>query len=251
MSALTWPSRVLIVRHGESAGNVARVSAEAAGLFSVGLNMRDVDIPLSDLGRRQAQALGRWINAAGEEERPDVILASPYERAEKTAALIAGELKLEKTKMRLIFDERLREREFGWIEGLTRKGIIDRYPAESESYTKVGKFYYRPPGGESWCDVILRLRSFLDTLARDYHGRRVMVVCHTVVVLCLRYLFEQLSEGEILAIDKANLVANCSLTSYRHDPQSKVGNHLTLDRFNFVAPLEEAGEPVTREPDAK
>lgn len=250
MNPLTWPSHIRIVRHGQSAGNVAREAAEAAGLFSIGVDLRDVDIPLSDLGERQARALGRWLfDHSSDEAPPDVVLASPYARAEHTARLIMDELHLEASKTRLILDERLREREFGAIEGLTRAGITDRFPLEAESYRKNGKFYYRPPGGESWCDVILRLRSFLDTLARDYKQRRVLIVCHTVVVLCLRYLFEQLSESEILTIDRENLVANCSLTTYRFDTNSDLSNHLSRDLFNFVVPLEEAGEQITRAPD--
>jgi hypothetical protein len=66
----------------------------------------------------------------------------------------------------------------------------------------VGKFYFRPPGGESWCDVILRLRSFLDMLTREYRGDRVLVVAHQVIVNCLRYLLERLDEERILAIDR-------------------------------------------------
>ena len=68
------------------------------------------------------------------------------------------------------------------------------------------------------CDVILRLRSVIDTLTREYCRERVLLVCHTVVVLCFRYLLERLSEEQILAIDRAEDVANCSITSYRLDP---------------------------------
>jgi hypothetical protein len=76
-------------------------------------------------------------------------------------------------------------------------------------------------------------------------------VGHQVLVLCLRYLLENMTEQEILQIDAEGDVANCSVTEYRLD--SSIGEHgqLTLHRYNFVAPLEEAGAPVTTEPDAK
>jgi hypothetical protein len=45
-----WPSRLWLVRHGQSAGNVAREAAVAAGEHLIGLEVRDVDVPLSDLG---------------------------------------------------------------------------------------------------------------------------------------------------------------------------------------------------------
>ena len=111
----------------------------------------------------------------------------------------------------------------------------------------MGKFYHRPPGGESWCDVILRLRAALDTLSLHHRDERVLIVGHQVVVLCLRYLLEGLTEAEILAIDAEGDVANCGLTTYARDK----GGALTLRGYNFVAPLEDAGAPVTTAPDAK
>ena len=110
----------------------------------------------------------------------------------------------------------------------------------------MGKFYHRPPGGESWCDVILRLRSALDTICLHHAGERVMIVAHQVVVLCLRYLIERMTEEEILAIDREGDVANCSVTEYVHQP----GSGLLLRRYNFLNPLLEEGAPVTAEPDA-
>ena len=49
-----WPERLWIVRHGESAGNVARDAADAAGLPRIDIADRDVDVPLSRLGEEQS-----------------------------------------------------------------------------------------------------------------------------------------------------------------------------------------------------
>jgi hypothetical protein len=54
----SWPSRLWIVRHGQSAGNVAREAADAAGLTDIDIATRDVDVPLSALGQRQAARSG-------------------------------------------------------------------------------------------------------------------------------------------------------------------------------------------------
>ena len=80
-----WPAKLWIVRHGQSAGNVARDAADAAGLGVIDIDIRDVDVPLSDLGREQARALGHWFAALPEDERPEVVFASPYVRARQTA----------------------------------------------------------------------------------------------------------------------------------------------------------------------
>ena len=111
----------------------------------------------------------------------------------------------------------------------------------------MGKFYFRPPGGESWCDVILRLRSVVEVLRRDHVGERVLVVAHQVIVNCMRYLIENLDEAGILEIDRMADVPNCAVTSYQLDLE---GHCLRPDLVNFVVPLLQAGAPVTVEADA-
>src|SRR5207237_8870660 len=105
-----------------------------------------------------------------------------------------------------------REREFGVLYRPTKAGIEARFPDQAAARAFLGKFFHRPPGGESWADVALRLRSLLDSVGRQYAGERLLVVGHQVVILVLRYLLERLSEQQILAIDRAEAVANCSLT---------------------------------------
>lgn len=246
-----WPDVLWIVRHGESAGNVARDAAVAAGLPVIDIAQRDVDVPLSALGERQAAALGRWFGELPPAQCPTVVLTSPYVRARHTAELLLNAARLDPDDLSFVVDERLREKEFGILDRLTSVGIKARYPEQAELRRVLGKFYHRPPGGESWCDVILRLRSVIDTVTRDYRRERVLIVCHTVVVLCLRYLLERMTEDEILLIDRTNEIANCSVTSYEFDPQLGKHGKLTLRLFNFVAPLEAAGEEVTTKPDAK
>lgn len=245
-----WPDTIWIVRHGESAGNVARMEALATQQPIINIAMRDVDVPLSALGERQATALGRWFQALPHDQQPLDILSSPYLRARSTAELIRREAGFDPHQHRIIADERLREKEFGVLDRLTRYGIIAHHPEQAEFRRLLGKFYHRPPGGESWCDVILRLRSVIDTLTREYCGERVMIVCHSVVVLCFRYLFERMDEEQILTIDRTDEVANCSVTKYQFDRSLSRHGKLRLDLYNFVAPLEEAGEPVTSAPDA-
>ena len=50
--------------------------------------------------------------------------------------------------------------------------------------------------------MILRLRSALDTISLHHADRRVLIVCHQVVVLCLRYILEELDEAQDPGIDK-------------------------------------------------
>lgn len=243
-----WPCTLWIVRHGQSAGNVARDAAEAAGLPVIDIAERDIDTPLSELGRRQARALGQWFGEMPPERRPEVILCSPYVRARETAKLLLEGARITPGSLRLRVDERLREKEFGILDRLTHFGIRQKYPELGQQRAHVGKFYFRPPGGESWCDVILRLRSLLEMVTREHGAQRVLVVGHQVIVNCMRYLIECMDEAQILAIDKLGDVPNCGVTSYEYDPQRDA---LASKLVNFVAPLRQAGAPVTVEPDTQ
>ncbi|MEY2588523.1 MAG: 2,3-bisphosphoglycerate-dependent phosphoglycerate mutase [Acidimicrobiaceae bacterium] len=240
------PRSLLVVRHGESAGNVARDAAEAGGLATIDILERDMDVPLSALGERQAAALGVWLDRLGR-DRPTIALSSPYARAERTAAIALETAGL--SKVPIVLDERLREREFGALDRLTKLGIQQRFPEEATARLRVGKFYHRPPGGESWCDVALRVRSVLDSMAREFDGERLLVIAHEVVVLQFCYVLEHLTEHDILALAREHPLANCSVTSFVADRRRKSGA-LRLDTFGTAVPLEQAGAPVTREHDA-
>ena len=122
-----WPDRLWLVRHGQSRQCCARRGARG-GLSVIDLDFRDVDVPLSELGRQQAEASGRWFAALPENERPEVIISSPYIRARQTAE---GDLQCRSSvggPAKSIIDERLREREFGVFDGLTGKGIREYIP---------------------------------------------------------------------------------------------------------------------------
>jgi broad specificity phosphatase PhoE len=245
-----WPQEVWLVRHGQSAGNVARDLAEAAAGHRIDIADRDVDVPLSELGERQSQALGSWFAALPPEQQPTVVLHSPYVRAAETANILMQRLDpARRSQLVIESDERLREKECGVLDRLTTHGIAHHFPDLYEQRQHVGKFYFRPPGGESWCDVILRLRSVIDTMNREYCRERVLVVAHQVTVNCFRYLFERMDEKTILDFDRAGDVPNCSVTSYEYDPELGKGGHLSLRLVNFVAPLEATGTPVTASKD--
>ena len=245
-----WPERLWLVRHGQSQGNVARDAADEAGAHQIDIEMRDVDVPLSELGQQQAHAAGRWFASLADDERPELILSSPYVRAKQTAEIICGEGALSGGPSKSIVDERLREREFGIFDRLTTLGIRDRFPEEAAHRRRLGKFYHRPPGGESWADVILRLRSMLNTINLHYCDRRVLVVCHQVVVLCFRYILEELDEAEILSIDKQADVLNCGICAYDFEPDVKGLCVPTLTLWNQGAPLDDEEARKTSAPDA-
>jgi probable phosphoglycerate mutase len=246
-----WPASIWLVRHGESAGNVARDHAEDHGLPMIDIAERDMDVPLSVRGEHQARALGEWLGRQPARLRPTCTLASPYVRARSTARLVLEASGCDPHEIEIEVDERLREREFGILDRLTRAGIEARHPDQAAARTFLGKFYHRPPGGESWADVALRLRSVLDTVGRQYAGERLLVVTHQVVILVFRYLLERMSEAELLAIDREAEIANCAITVFEFDRAAGRHGGMSLRRWNDASAVAAAGEPVTTEPDAR
>jgi len=237
------PSALWLLRHGQSEGNVVRDAAQGTELELLDIADRDMDVPLSALGREQATGFGRWLGRQPRSAQPDVVLSSPYCRAVQTAAATLDAAGLDLPTFR---DERLRERELGILDLLTGRGIEARFPAEAERRRRLGKFYYRPPGGESWVDVALRLRSLRDSIAREHSGRRVLLVTHEVVIVVVRYLIDDLDEEETLRLNRQEPLANCSLTTYRMGDDARP----VMERYGWSAPLEEEGTAVTEEPDA-
>ena len=77
----------------------------------------------------------------------------------------------------------------------------------------------------------------------------MLIVAHQVVVLCFRYLLEDLDERRLLAIDSAGDVANCALTTYERAAGKGGQDALALRAYNCSAPLEQGGALVTAEPD--
>ncbi len=211
MALSTSVTELVLVRHGESTGNVAHAEAYAAGAEVIDIAERDPDVPLSDLGRQQAAGLGARLAEAP----PDSVWCSTYLRAQQTAEIALASAGL---TLRPRVDERLRDRELGVLDRLTGRGIRARYPEEADRRRRWGKFYYRAPGGESWADVALRLRSVLADVEASCSGR-VLLVCHDAVVLLIRYICEEMDEATVLGISASTAVANASVTRLVATPE--------------------------------
>jgi probable phosphoglycerate mutase len=218
-----WPSHLLILRHGESERNVAKDQARSKGAHSYGSGLRDLDTPLTDRGHRQARTTGEHL---AKDYTLDAVFCSRYLRTRQTAEEILEQLG---RKPALFREERIREMEFGILDGLTTKGLQTLYPEEFARREREGKYWFRPPGGESRPDVALRVHSFLGTLTRDYLERSLLIVCHSVVVLVFRRLLERWGEEEYFKVDAEDDVLNCSVTAYRFDRDR---NKLVLDFYN-------------------
>ncbi|KHK98749.1 phosphoglycerate mutase [Microbacterium mangrovi] len=226
-----------LVRHGESVANVAASHAERTGLERIPIDTRDADVPLSATGREQATALGRWWSAHA--DAVGMCWVSPYRRARETLEIARAE---DAGAAPTVTDERLRDRELGILDLLTRRGVAARHPEEAERRRHLGKFYHRPPGGESWADVALRLRSFFgDELPRCSGGG--LLVAHDAVVMLALFVLLRLDEPELLEFAASHTVLNASVTHLTCTPAG-----WELRDFSDVGHLQVEGAPVTVHP---
>jgi broad specificity phosphatase PhoE len=260
-----------LVRHGESVANVAAAAADAAQHERIVVAFRDADVPLSPTGERQAEALGEWLEAQADADadpdpdaetqaqsrghgrggRPGSVWVSPYLRARQTVSLAlaragrAEPIGLAGPADPPRVDERLRDRELGILDLLTSHGVDTLLPDEAARRRWLGKFYYRPPGGESWADVALRVRSLLgdlDRAADAQPGQPILIVAHDAVVMVFVYVCIGLSETELLEFARTHTVTNASVTKLVRPSGSGLW---MLDLFSHDEHLEASGVPIT------
>jgi probable phosphoglycerate mutase len=220
------------VRHGQSLSNELLIAANQAGIAEVtGLPARDADVPLSARGEREAAAVGRW--AASLERPPDLVIASPYLRAQHTAQAAVDALTAAGRRPEFRLDDRIRDREVGILTLLPEARLRADHAGEVARREATGFLYYRPPGGEAHTDMAIRLRSFLADLGKSAADRRVLVVAHDSVVAMLRYVIEGLVEADVAAIAASGGIRNASVTRWERQ-----GTSLRLTAFNQVDHLD-------------
>ena len=205
-------NRIYLVRHGESEGNINRDLYREKG---------DHEIDLTPLGRQQAWGAGEFLRAhfakLNECERgrgnypmhQARLWVSPYTRARQTAdeierafggryvdpdqpqQLSQDSPVREVNAKTYLIDRRehplLCEQQFGLLNGIANTSVMDTYPDVHEEYQRAGKFWARPPGGESRFDVSVRVHQAFGTFHRDAdrHGvQNIIVVCHGTTLRC-------------------------------------------------------------------
>lgn len=223
------PDLIMAVRHGESAANAAFAEALRRDEPLV-IPMPDAEVPLTDLGREQAAALGRWLDGLPPHRRPEIIWTSTYLRARETWRIAAERLTEPPREVRT--DERLIDRVMGELSLMNARAVRERFPEEARRRAEAGEWSYRPPGGESFGDVAARLRSFLADLDAEAPGRRVMIVAHDAVVAVLRHVLEHDDDADLTGLAAFGPIANASVSTWeRRD------GRLRLGVFNAVSHL--------------
>ncbi len=255
---MKWPETVTVVRHGESEYNVLRALKDADPLYqefkraynrrkrdpelakelagrlmeesSFVLGVGDHDTALTDEGRRQAEKTGAKLRERI--KKPDVVFVSPYMRTHHTLGHMAvGWPGL--SEVRTIEEERIREQEHGMTLLYNDWRIFQvMHPEQEQLRNLQGPYWYRYPQGENVPDVRERLRSFLNTITRDYREQNVLVVMHHLAILSLRANLERLDPEQFRHLNDHHRPINCGVTIYRGNPEAGRDGRLELDIYN-------------------
>lgn len=206
---------ILLIRHGETAWNRARRM------------QGQIDIPLSEAGQRQAQALGTALAAA---ERPVAIYASDLQRARHTAQPVATA-----HAMPLALDAGLRERCYGAFEGLLYEEISERYPQAFADW-RARIPHARFPAGEREAETLQEFHQrSVDAVTRivqRHAGGPLIIVTHGGVLDCL---YREATDMPIEAERDFGIV-NAAINRLRWD-----GRRFSLLQWADAAHLEAAG----------
>ncbi|MET8692136.1 histidine phosphatase family protein [Streptomyces bauhiniae] len=179
------PRRIVLVRHGESVGNVDD---------SVYEREPDHALALTDRGREQAEETGKHLREIFGDERVSVYV-SPYRRTHETL----DTFRLDPDRIRVREEPRLREQDWGnWQE----RDDVKLQKAYRDAY---GHFFFRFPQGESGADVYDRVGGFLESLFRSFeepdHPPNVLLVTHGLAMrlFCMRWFHWTVAEFESLS----------------------------------------------------
>ena len=167
------------------------------------------DSPLTADGKENALALKKYI----QDINFDYIYSSPILRAYTTACLL-----FDKQEQDIIQDERLSEMNFGIFEG-QKTSDIAKDKNNSELYRNLWDYpekFTRIPDGESYDEVIKRVKSFLDNLKQLDNDSTIMIVTHGMYFIVMLATMLKLDKKDFVKISH-QVVQGCSLTLVTYD----------------------------------
>ena len=221
MASRGMPLNLVLVRHGESEGNLAKKMYRDHGDRSgyealVSAHRYDPDLRLTRNGESQARKAGDWIrtNLSFDFYR---YYSSPYIRARETSANLNLSYSTGSREVEWFLEPDLREREWGLIGHLMPHETEALYPGLMD-HKKRNPLLWAPPGGESMLRMVARLRPFFDTLHRECSEQNVICVCHGELMWGFRTRLERMSPERYRKLDRSrkdkDRIHNCQILQY-------------------------------------
>lgn len=177
------------------------------------------DLPLTDLGRAQAQALAKKLRDEG--TTFDEIYCSPLSRAKDTAEYLALGLGL---KVKILPE--IIERDFGILTGKKTPDDIPKYAKETVQGDKI-LYFVDGEGVETFEQAYLRVSAVIDEMNRRHPGKKVLLVCHGDVMMMLRAVKRKISWKEGLLLP---YIGNTELFDLEKEEAAEI---IRKERLNF------------------
>lgn len=236
---MAMPLNFIVVRHGQSIGNLAKRHSET-GDHSLADRLKGTHTahwPLTKLGIEQAQATGRFINS--KIERGEFQFGRMYVSAFARALQTAAHLNLLLPEWQI--DQRITERDWGIFDRMNEEEREERH-AEDLRMREVEPFFWAPPQGEHFQHLIIRIRDFIDSVYRANVQGSVVVVCHGEVAQAFRVILCQMTPEEYAEMefskDPAKRIHNCQIDHYTRLNPLTGKTHHRLEWFRFYRPSE-------------
>ena len=227
------PALLVLVRHGQSARNVAKkrnrffLDDESRKAVQ---GVPDWRVPLTDEGWSQARATGQALRT--QFGTFDYVYHSGYRRTEDTATgILEAYTSAERDSMKVRMNAFIRERDNGYTYDMTTAEAEAAFPWLQPYWDTFGPWFSRPPGGESLADVAGRVYTFLNMLFRERGGKRVLVATHGGTLRTFRFLLERWTFERLATELPTYRTPNCSVTAYHLNPDL---NRLELKELNKV-----------------
>jgi len=235
MAMYHGPLELVLVRHGESEGNLAQRRSDKGDDSDWRTSFSDRHTSryrLTDEGRKQAVECGKYIQ---ENISPtfDYYFTSEYVRAQETAAL------LDMPNANWVVSWDIRELDKGVLGGLSKIERAEQYAQELRRRAR-DVFFWEPPGGESLANMCLRIDRFLHILEEECSGLRVLVVCHGNIMEGFRLRLESMTQRDYLEWqsdpDPRSKINNCQIFHYtRRNPHTSQ-IHNSFKWFKSICP---------------
>jgi probable phosphoglycerate mutase len=189
-------TRVLVLRHGQSEGNVAQVWTSSLEGY-----------PLTERGREQARAAGERLTDRG----VTAIYASPLPRAQQTAAEVGAVLGIPVATLAGVH-----ELDVGVHEGEHDDNVAPVALRVFSAWWRDEDLTAGFPGGETGQQIVDRMRAALDSVADRHEGETIVVVSHGgAMAVGIQWLCDNL---DALFVSQ-HILANCELVELRRDAE--------------------------------
>lgn len=180
-----------ILRHGEAVSNIKGFVSSWP---------EKIDNPLTEIGVEQAKKVTQMILL----ENIDLIFSSDVSRAKQTAEIIAEQL-----GKKVEFDKRLREIDFGTFNSKPIADFIGHFDSQEKRIKE------KVPHGESYEDILKRVKSFIEDVEKIYDNKKILIVSHQAPLFILEGMLLGYSlEESVEFFTDEKLLSNCEFKKF-------------------------------------